>query len=93
VTLKDGTVSVGGAKRQAAVIQDVTSDGAAAAGGVKSGDAVIAFNGSIIDGSDSLVARIRALHPGTQVTLTVVRDGKQMNLKVTLGTRPASTNG
>ena len=62
-------------------------------GGVKSGDAVIALNGSTIDGSDSLVARIRAIHPGTQITLTVVRDGKQMNLQVTLGTRPASNNG
>ena len=93
MTLKDGTVSLDGAQRQAAVVENVTSGGAAEAGGVKSGDAVIALNGSTIDGPDSLVARIRAIHPGTKITLTVVRDGKQTNLQVTLGTRPASNNG
>jgi putative serine protease PepD len=93
VTLKDGTVSLDGAQRQAAVIQSVSSGGAAQAAGIKSGDAVIALNGSTIDGSDSLVARIRAIHPGTKITLSVVRDGKQTNIQVTLGTRPASNNG
>ena len=93
VSLKDGTVNLDGAQRQAAVIQEVTSGGAAADAGIETGDAVIALNGSTIDGSDSLVARIRAIHPGTKITLTVVRDGKQTNIQVTLGTRPASNNG
>ncbi|HYJ75371.1 MAG TPA: trypsin-like peptidase domain-containing protein [Kineosporiaceae bacterium] len=92
VTLKDGTTSVGGAQRQAAVVDSVTSGGAAASGGVKAGDAIIALNGTTIDGSDSLVAQIRALRPGTKVTLTVVRNGDKQDLSVTLGTRPA-TNG
>jgi putative serine protease PepD len=89
VTLKDGTVRVDGAQRQAAVIDSVTSGGAAASGGVKAGDSVIALNDTTIDGSDSLVAQIRALRPGTKITLTVVRDGKAQDVPVTLGTRPA----
>jgi serine protease Do len=89
VTLKDGTVSVDGAQRQAAVISTVSSGGAAGSAGVKAGDSVIALNGTTIDGSESLVAQIRALRPGTKVSLTVVRDGKAQNIQVTLGTRPA----
>jgi putative serine protease PepD len=89
VTLKDGTVSVNDAQRQAAVIDSVTSGGAAASAGVKAGDSVIALNDATIDGSDSLVAQIRALRPGTKITLTVVRDGKAQDIQVTLGTRPA----
>jgi putative serine protease PepD len=89
VTLKDGTVSVDGAERQAAVIDSVSSGGAAGAAGVKAGDSVIALNSTTIDGSDSLVAQIRALRPGTKITLTVVRDGKAQDIPVTLGTRPA----
>jgi putative serine protease PepD len=92
VTLKDGTTKVNGAQRRAAVVESVTSGGAAASGGVKSGDAVIALNGTTIDGSDSLVAQIRAIRPGTKTTLTVVRDGKSLNLTVTLGTRPADNS-
>jgi putative serine protease PepD len=89
VTLKDGTVSVDGAQRQAAVVNSVTSGGAAGSAGVKAGDSIIALNNATIDGSDSLVAQIRALRPGTKITLTVVRDGKAQNIQVTLGTRPA----
>jgi putative serine protease PepD len=89
VTLKDGTVSVDGANRQAAVIDSVTSGGAAASAGVKAGDSVITLNDTTIDGSDSLVAQIRALRPGTKIMLTVVRDGKAQDIQVTLGTRPA----
>jgi len=90
VTLRDGSVQVGGAQRQAAVIQDVTAGSQAAKGGLKSGDSVIAVNGNALEGADSLVAAVRALHPGSTVTLTVVRNGAKTDLKVTLGTKPAS---
>ena len=78
VTLADGTATVDGTRRQAAVIGSVT------------GDAVVALDGRRLDGADSLVARIRALRPGTAVTLTVVRDGASREVEVTLGTRPAA---
>jgi putative serine protease PepD len=90
VTLRDGSVQLNGAQRQAAVIQDVTSGTAAAKGGLRSGDSVIAVNGQPLEGADSLIAAVRALHPGSAVTLTVVRGGSTTDLKITLGTRPAS---
>jgi putative serine protease PepD len=90
VTLRDGSVQIDGAQRQAAVIQDVTAGSQAAKGGLKSGDSVIAVDGNALEGADSLIAAVRALHPGSTVTLTVVRDGAKTDLKVTLGTKPAS---
>jgi putative serine protease PepD len=93
VSLQDGTVSIDGATRQAAIIRSITDGAAAAQAGARTGDSVIAVNGASLDGADSLVARIRALQPGTKVTLTVVRDGKKVDLQVTLGTKPASNNG
>ena len=87
VTLKDGTTAADGAQRRAAVVDTLTPGGAAAAGGVKPGDAIIALNGTTVDGSESLVARIRALRPRTKITVTVVRNSKKQDLVVTLGTR------
>jgi putative serine protease PepD len=90
VTLRDGSVEVNGAQRQAAVIEDVTSGSAAAKGGLRGGDPVIAVDGAPLEGADSLIARIRALRPGSTVTLTVVRGGSTTDLKITLGAKPAS---
>jgi putative serine protease PepD len=90
VTLKDGTANIAGAQRRAAVVDTLSAGGAAESGGVKAGDAIIALNGTTVDGSESLVAQIRALRPGTKITLTVVRNGNRQDLQVTLGTRPAA---
>jgi putative serine protease PepD len=44
-----------------------------------------------VDGSDSLVAQIRAVHPGTAVALTIVRSGATQTITVTLAARPAGS--
>jgi putative serine protease PepD len=92
VQLSDGSAQVNGAQRQAAQIRSVTSGSAADKAGLKTGDAVVAVDGEALEGADSLVARVRALRPGTTVTMTVVRDGSTTDIKVTLGTRPADNN-
>ncbi len=91
VTLTDGQVSVDGASRQAAVIGSVGDGTPAANAGLRSRDAVIAVNGQLLDGADSLVAQVRAIHPGSKVTLTIVRDGTKQDVQVTLTAKPAST--
>jgi putative serine protease PepD len=93
VTLSDGTVTVDGAQREAAVIGQVTSGGPAASAGIKSGDAVIAVNGKPVDSADALIGSIRELSPGAKVTLTVVRSNASQQITVTLGQRPASSSG
>jgi putative serine protease PepD len=83
-------VKVDGAQRQAAILQSVTSGTPADKAGLRSGDAVIAVNGTQVNGSDSLVALVRQFRPGTKVTLTVVRNGSKQDIQVTLGTKPGN---
>jgi putative serine protease PepD len=92
VTLADDSVALDGAQREAAVIRTVGADTPAAKAGVKTGDAVIAINGQPIGSSDSLIGTIRALKPGTQVTLVIIRNGKSQQVVVTLAQRPTSTS-
>lgn len=88
VTLEDNAVTLDGARREAAVIQSVSNGTPAASAGLKAGDAVIAINGRAVDSADSLIGTIRATKPGTQVTLTIVRNGSAQDTKVTLTQRP-----
>ncbi len=88
----DGTATSDGATRDAAVLKDILADGPAEKAGLKAGDAVIAVDGEAVNSSLSLVGQLRERQAGAQVTLTVVRDGKALNVKVTLGTKPASAN-
>jgi putative serine protease PepD len=92
VTLTDGTATVDGAQRGAAIVGTVSSGSPAAKAGLQEKDAIVAVGGQRVEGADSLVAQVRAQHPGATVDLTVVRGDKQQTIHLTLGTRPA-TNG
>jgi putative serine protease PepD len=90
VSLADGTATLDGAERSAAVVGTVTSGGPAAKAGLQAKDAVIAVDGRPLEGADSLVAQVRAQRPGATIDLTVVRGGQQQTVHLTLGTRPAN---
>jgi putative serine protease PepD len=92
VSLEDGSVKINGASRDAAVLKTIQSGSPAEKAGLKVGDVVIAVDGDAVNSSDSLVGQLRERPVNTQVTLTVVRDGKSIDVKVTLGTRPTSAN-
>lgn len=87
VSLGDQGVQVDGATYQAAVIGQVVGDSPAAKADLKAGDAIIAIDGEAVNGAESLTAQIRERKPGTEAALTVVRDGKKIEVTVTLGTR------
>jgi serine protease Do len=72
-----------------AFIQDVTPDGPAAKAGIKPGDVVRKFNGVNVSESDGLLATVANSSPGTTVPVEILRDGKPVNLDVTLQQRPA----
>jgi putative serine protease PepD len=91
VSLQDGSVTQGGAQRAAAIIAGVTSGTPAASAGLKKGDSVIAIDNHPVNGALSLTAEVRARPVGEKVTLTVIRNGKQMNVSVTLAARPAGS--
>lgn len=73
-----------------ALVQSVESTGPSAKAGLKNGDVVRKYNGQTVPDAGALTAMVTQTDPGTTVTLSILRDGKPMDLKVTLGERPAN---
>jgi S1-C subfamily serine protease len=49
------------------------------------GDVLIAINGKAVTNQNDLNLMLNRSRPGDMVTLTILRDGKKMNVAVTLG--------
>ncbi len=69
---------------QGAFIGEVIADSAAAKAGLKSGDVIIAVNGDTIRTFADLIARVGTIGAGKEMKITVLRDGKKRDFKVTL---------
>lgn len=53
------------------------------------GDVITAINDTpILESDDLIVYLVKHTHPGDTVTLTILRDGKERQIEVTLGERP-----
>jgi putative serine protease PepD len=72
-----------------ATIGSVQAGSPAAGAGLKAGDVITAFDGKPITSADDLTAAVAAHAPKDKVTVTVTRDGKSMDVDVTLGVRPS----
>ncbi|MCJ7996038.1 Do family serine endopeptidase [Rhizobium cremeum] len=57
--------------------------------GIKQGDVVTAVNGEPVKDPRDLARRIAAFAPGTQVDVSLWREGKAVSVKVDLGTLPS----
>lgn len=68
-----------------ALIDSVSPGGAADAAGLRAGDVVTNFNGYPITNRIDLTAQVRTLPGGTETSLTYVRAGQSVTVKVTLG--------
>jgi serine protease Do len=75
-----------------AIVGNVTKDGPGDKAGLKSGDVITAIDGKKVDNFDQLTMDVISHEPGSTVTLDVVRDGKPMTIRVTLGQRPGGVN-
>jgi putative serine protease PepD len=58
--------------------------GPAAKAGIRAGDVIVKFENKAIDSPEQLIVAIRAKNVGDKVTLTYIRDGKEVNVTVTL---------
>lgn len=85
----DAVVQVDGSRRWAAGITQVAPGTAGAKAGLQVRDGVTAIDGEPVDSALSLIAQIRERPVGEQVTLTVAREGRSQDVKVTLGARPS----
>ena len=75
--------------RDAASSEDpVTDGGPADRAGVRPGDVIVRFDGRTVEGSDDLIVAIRAKSVGDRVTMTVRRDGRTVDVTMTLQPAP-----
>ena len=71
--------------RAGALVQDVVEGSPADRAGLQEGDLVVAVDGKSVESPDELAGKIRARRPGEEVTITIVRGGREMELKAVLG--------
>ena len=88
VTTQDAQATSGDVTYTGAKVVDVVPDSAAQDAGFETGDLVTAVDDVPVDGAAGLTGIVRGLPVGSEHTVTVLRDGKEIPLKVTLSTRP-----
>ena len=80
---QDATVTVDDVTRSGAQIVKITPGSPAEKSGFQVGDVIIGWNGEPVENSSSLMSRVRSVALGENVNLTIVRNGKSMDVKVT----------
>jgi serine protease Do len=80
--------SLGVSVTKGVVVSDVVKGGPAEKAGLKQGDVITSFNGKSVDSSHALSFLVATTKPNSQVPMQVVRDGKTMDITVTIGTMP-----
>ena len=68
-----------------ALVNSVIPGGAAARAGVRGGDVITAFNGNQVQDPNALRNAVAGTAPGSEVTLTIWRDRRNEQVRVTLG--------
>ena len=82
VTTRDNTAGTTGA-----TIEEVTADSPAAAAGLQPGDVVVAVDDTTVSGAASLSRLIGERAPGSEVELTIIRNGDERTVSAKLGQR------
>ena len=74
-------------------IAAVDRGGPAARTGIRPGDVVTAVNGQRVDASRDLIRSVAAMPPGATASLSVRRQGRMIEISVTVGRRPINDQG
>jgi serine protease Do len=81
----DVAESMGMAKPRGALVADVTADGPSDKAGLKAGDVIVTFDGRTIEDTRKLRRVVASTEVGKEVGVVVLREGKEQEIKVTLG--------
>ncbi|MDP6931369.1 MAG: trypsin-like peptidase domain-containing protein, partial [Myxococcota bacterium] len=79
-------------EQSGALVRQVYPGTPAEKAGLRSGDTVVTIDGEGIADSDAMVRAVGGHRPGQVIVLGVVRDGRDKNLRVTLGERPEESD-
>lgn len=82
--------SVGLNPAKGALVSVAQDDGPGKKAGIQSGDVITSVDGKAIDGPRDLSRMIAGINPGTDVDLTLWRNGRSENLTVPLGELPGA---
>jgi S1-C subfamily serine protease len=85
---EDLPIDYGALVRRADNEPPILPDSPAAEAGLRSGDIVTSVEGQRVDGAHALDDILSQYKPGDEVEMEVLRDGRTMQVTVTLGTRP-----
>jgi serine protease Do len=72
------------------LVNSVDADGPAERAGIRTGDTITAVNGNRVDTANALRNQIAGTPPGTEITLTILRDGREQQLRTRLGELPSN---
>jgi serine protease Do len=78
---------------EGALVAQVIEGSAAEKAGIKNGDIILKFNGKPVANAQALKNMVGVEKPETQSTLTIWRKAALMDVKVTIGERPAKMAG
>jgi len=81
---RDLAESLGLGKVEGAAVSNVEEGSPAGKAGLEAGDVIMKIDGRAVEGSADLSRTIRALKPGTKVSLQVWRGGKSRDIAVTV---------
>jgi serine protease Do len=73
-----------------ALVNSITAGGAAEKAGLQRGDIITAINGTAVKDTNSLRNEVGQMLPGTDVKVTLLRDGKEQTVNVRLGQAQAA---
>ena len=77
--------------QRGALVSEVLPNSGSAKAGIKSGDVIVSLNGKPLNSFAELRSRIATTEPGTKVKLGLLRDGKPVDVEVTLDKSTSST--
>ena len=73
------------------LVSDVQPDSPAAKAGLKQGDVILQLDGNALSDVADLRNRIALILPGKNSALTIIRDGKEQQVEVTITEQPAKS--
>jgi serine protease Do len=80
----DEAKALGLQQREGAIVTAVERGSPANRSGLRAGDVIVALNGMPVTDGDDLVPRVASVRPGSQISVTVNRDGHEHVLHMTV---------